>query len=782
MMDFRSQSAVMLTSTMKFQGLVFCCLLFAWNALAAWPLPDSAAARAQTRLSLAESYACSLNVWNKEIKPGAHDVKLREFHLRVEARLIEKDSSASSLPDALPSRSRFWLHRLMLQYSPDWRMVSRSSRVDSTNANIDWNRLRILKHDGRDLPITQLTPQDTLAQIDIHSTIAMSRNDLMRIAVFHFQPEAPGVYELHFQLRGKGRPAFETRQRVEFTCPLVEPQITLIKDGTLHEVSNPYIHIPLIASTFFGLQSPRPNNNETDRLFRTMFLGFMSKRLACTALPASLLTVADLSSSPDATSHLELAQQRAEYLLQVIGEKGQTLRADSPCGNSPGLPERETPPEAHRQACPSQITTRPPTPTETEFFLKLNESEVSPQWFAEENRVVPLVASPEVQRLIFEPVKIKPQEESDYVEFLCANPIPEAVLKCVRGGVIEVANVRGESCRQEMTAGAVANALRGRSSLRLDSPQMKAFLTAGEYTAGLEVAIVSSHEIIASGKIRFRVTRKQIVRDEVFALSPYDRVELTHEFDRERVARIAHEVLGAVSDNVSAASPEILVLITGHSDSLGEHRAQGVGRYYNLGLSFGRALYLKEIFSDSLLRHAEQKAYAVRTVSRQLIIPTALRESVRKHLGGSIAPGDKRSKREPATNGQPKGFVGEYSSLLIHEKARHFRAAAGGFSDALIPSADEIRARCEALRPLLPLEIVTLEISARAQKRVVKIVAVGFGAAVPFYRELQLSEELREFFCKMDYRSDEMPARIFGRDRYPAGRLMNRRVELNVIW
>ena len=93
------------------------------------------------------------------------------------------------------------------------------------------------------------------------------------------------------------------------------------------------------------------------------------------------------------------------------------------------------------------------------FFLKLNESEVSPQWFAEENRVVPLVASPEVQRVIFEPVRIKPHEESDYVEFHCANPIPEAMLKCVRSGVIEVTNVRGESCRQVMTPGDVAGAV-----------------------------------------------------------------------------------------------------------------------------------------------------------------------------------------------------------------------------------------------------------------------------------------------------------------------------------
>ena len=86
------------------------------------------------------------------------------------------------------------------------------------------------------------------------------------------------------------------------------------------------------------------------------------------------------------------------------------------------------------------------------------------------------------------------------------------------------------------------------------------------------------------------------------------------------------------------------------------------------------------------------------------------------------------------------------------------------------------------MRTLLPLEISTLELTGRGQKRLIKVAAMGFGAAVPFYRRLELSEELREIFCARDYDTDEIPADLFGRDRYPAGRLMNRRVELNVIW
>ncbi len=768
---------------MNCRSLIFCLLFNTWNVQASWPLADSAAVHVQARLSLAEVYACSLNVWNKEVKPGAHDVKLTTFHLRVEAYMITRASSAEPHSNALPARGRFWLRQLELQYAPNWRTDSTFSPGDHLNARLDWNQLRIQTSDGRDpIPIQQLTVQDTLARIDIYSGMTMSRNDLMRIGVFYFQAEAPGVYELRFQLKGKGRPAFEARHRIEFTCTLMKPQIALIKDGTLHEVRNTSIHIPLIASTFFEAQSPQPNRNETDRVFRTMFLGFMSRRLACTELPVSLLMLDDLTSNVDASTRAEQVQQRADYLLQALAGNSHAQQTGSPCVNLPTPNDHAARPHADDPACRNQIAARLPTPAEVQYYLKTNESEVSPLWFAEENRVVPLVAAPEVQRLIFEPIKITPREESDYVGFRYSNPIPEAMLKCVRSGAIEVMNVQGETCRQEIAAGDLPRVLRDGSSLWLNSPQMNAFLTAGEFAAVLKLAIFSSPEVLESDTVRFRVARKQIVRDEVFALSPYDRVDLSYELDRERVARIGREVLKAAQDPAPVTSPGILVLITGHSDSLGEHRAQGVGRHYNLGLSFGRALYLRKIFTDSVMWHATRSGFTIRMTGQQLLIPAALHESVRKHLGRVIEPGSKGSNGTAGTNGQENSLMEEYLNLLIHEKARHFRVETENLSFAPIPSAEEIIARCESLRPLLPLEIVTLEISAHGRKMVIRTVAIGFGAAVPFYRELRVSEELREVFCKMDYRAEEMPAYLFGRDRYPAGRLMNRRVEVNVIW
>ena len=255
-----------------------------YHGLRAWPrlrtCLSSAALRGESRSFMAPA-ARALS--------GAHDVKLTAFHLHVEARKIAGDSSAESHSNAQSARGRFWLSRLELQYTPNWRLDFPPAPGDGST-RVDWNQLKIHLGEGRDpIPIQQLTVGDTLVQLDIYSSMTMSRNDLMRIGVFYFQAEAPGVYELRFELKSKGRPAFATRHRIEFICVTVKPQIALVKDGALHEVSNAYVHIPLIASTFFEAQSPQPNHNETDRVFRAMFLGFMSNRLACTNLQASFL-------------------------------------------------------------------------------------------------------------------------------------------------------------------------------------------------------------------------------------------------------------------------------------------------------------------------------------------------------------------------------------------------------------------------------------------------------------------------------------------------------------
>jgi hypothetical protein len=82
----------------------------------------------------------------------------------------------------------------------------------------------------------------------------------------------------------------------------------------------------------------------------------------------------------------------------------------------------------------------------------------------------------------------------------------------------------------------------------------------------------------------------------------------------------------------------------------------------------------------------------------------------------------------------------------------------------------------------MPAAVTSLEFTLGEQQRYVHFISTGMGAAVPFYRRLKRREELREIFCHMGFTEGEMPEAFFGNDAYPSGRLMNRRVELNVIW
>lgn len=761
----------MLKEGAKLRRFVFFCLLCILPAKTfSQAATQKTAGIAPPRLSLAEAYACTLNVWNRETRPGSQDVKLTEFRLRVEAVFVEQDSAPKPPVYGAP-RFRFWLRKLDLQYLPGWQLASEQQGGSATRS--DWHKLKIRVHAGRELPLTELTAQDTLAQIDIHSTIAMSRNDLMRLGVFNFHPGAPGLFELRFQLERGQRVVFQSRQRLEFYCPPERLHLTLARDGALHEVGNSAIYIPLVASTFFEPQTARPNQNETDRLFRSIFWGYMAKRLACDSLPASLLALDDFTSGLDAATRLRLAQERAECLLQTL-----TAVSGQRCAEKAGS-EHEHASAAGGSACRHAVSIRSATPAETRHYIKANESQVSPQWFAEENRVAPLVASPEIQRLIFAPIALKPLEQSDYIEFSCSGQFDETANACWRGGVIEVTNAAGAQSRQEIAPEVLRRAVRGQGTLRLDAPEMNAFLTAGEYTAILKWPGGPATGGAASNAVRFRVTRKQIVRDEVFALSPYDRVELTYELDRERVSRISRDLINAMQNE--ASPPEVLVLITGHSDSLGEHRAEGMGRNYNLGLSFGRALHLKKIFLDSLAAFASQKGFQRRTLSRRAFIPVALMESVRKHLSATPASDEALPANGSAAHAAAGDDVHEnYLSLVFHEKARHFNVHDGDSSSP--PSAREILSRCAALRSLIPMEISQNEILTASNRFVVTAISAGLGAAVPFYRQLELSGELQEILCRMGYLPAEMPRHLFGKDNYPAGRLMNRRVELNVIW
>jgi hypothetical protein len=768
-------------------------LLLALNLAAAF-LPRAALAaqgEGQTitkSVSVTEAYACSLNVWNRETRVGEQDQKLTEFRI-----VLRADYLGSSLregkrePERAAARGRFRVKQLELKYFKDWPGPQSQLAAQEVSESVDWSKLKIRANaeTAEELPLLQFPRDSALAQVVLHSTLAMARNDLMRIGQFEFVATQAGVYELHFQLWRKRRVTFEAREVIEFRCPEERPQLAVVKAGVLHQMRIPYIHIPLVASTFFETGSELWNQNPTDRIFRSVFWGLAAKRLACSSLGAQLLLLDDPTAESSPPARLELANRRAQTLLRLVREKAALFHSNTPCENMARARNDETNGRAQAIPCTTGITIETPWPGQSQVFIKSIGSEVSPKWFAEENRVVPLVASIAAQRTVFQPLKLKPLEDSDDVELRCEKALPPSLSGCVRFAEIEIANEQGEKQKQKISWKDLQAASQNGRPMRLDSQAMREFLRPGKYRARLLLHTSFVDSVLAGAAAEFTIERRNIVRDEVFALAPYDRADLIYALDHERIADLSREILRTVRDSLTANASELFVLITGHSDSLGEHRAKGVGRDYNLSLSFARAVYLRRLLGDSLFAHAAQINLAASASAELLFIPPALRESVGKNVNNpAILEVFKRPNCSGAGPACTEETLQSHLEMLITEKVRHFKAGLVQESakHAGVPTAAEVRNNIAALRALLPMEVATFEFSPGGQTRYVHLVSTGFGAAVPFYRRLEVSEELQEVFCRMGFGPQETPGFFFGKDAHPSGRLMNRRVELNMVW
>lgn len=762
-------------------------LLFALNLVAAL-LPGRALAQKSepqivTRsLNVREAYACSLNVWNRQTLDGEHERKLSELSIILRAQYLGSSLREREAPSGEP-RGSFRLQRLELKYFRNWPGGENETGVQEISENVDWDKLKIRVDTPKEetVALLRLPPEKELPQVTLHSTLAMARNDLMRIGAFAFVPEQAGVYELRYQVLHKRRVTFEKSELLEARCPEIRPRLVVLNAGVLHQVRVPKIQMPLVASTFFEPGSEQWNQNASDRVFRSVFWGLTAKRLACRPLTAKLLLLEDPTSSLGSPAQFELANRRALTLMRLFEEKAPLFRSGAPCANL--LSGRNG--HAPRDTCVNRLVIDTPWPGQSQVFIKAGVSGVSPEWFAQENRVVPLVASLEAQRVIFEPLKLKPLEESDEIELRCENGLPEAVVNCVRRAQLEVANAAGETRLQPVSLESLQAAARGERTLRLDSAEMREFLRQGKFSARLLWQTSAADSLLRGEATAFTIERRNIVRDEVFALSPYDRADLIYALDHERIANLSREILRTVRDSLSAKSSEIFVLITGHSDSLGEHRAKGLGRDYNLGLSFRRAIYLRELLTDSLKAHAAEQGTAVRARRETYYIPSALRESVSRHVNNPVIL--EILKRPNCAETEPECASANLQShldLLIEEKVRHFKAglAQENLQLADVPSAKTVRAHIAALRALLPVEVVTYEFASAAGPRYLHFISTGFGAAAPFYRRVEVAGELEEVFCRMGFKPEEYPAFFFGKDAHPTGRLMNRRVELNMVW
>jgi hypothetical protein len=310
---------------------------------------------------------------------------------------------------------------------------------------------------------------------------------------------------------------------------------------------------------------------------------------------------------------------------------------------------------------------------------------------------------------------------------------------------------------------------------------MQRFLQQGRYTAQLRLTVGCPEREIWSNSASFFIERRlNVIRDEIFALNQYDQPVFTYEFDYERVDSLAHVVLQTTRDtllyNPSLQPPDALVLISGHACVLGE----SISRLYNLGLSFGRALYLRNLLLESIRKQSSKYGMEVQTgaelcTAKRLVGKFVHNPEITKLLNGCFQ----------ATDGKAlEGIYEGYLDRIIREKVRHFESQPATSVRWLqdVPHAAEIRRGIEEIKNLLPGNLLTVALKRGGKTVNVHFVAVGFGVAVPFYRHFTMPDKMREAFRTMGFGEADIPASFYGDDQYPAGRLMNRRVEVNLIW
>ncbi|MDZ7266995.1 MAG: hypothetical protein ONB48_05515 [candidate division KSB1 bacterium] len=705
------------------------------------------------RLPLTQTYACTLNVWNRETQAGGKDLPLTAFRLTVAATRREQPGSA-----ACPSaKSRFWLDHWTLQYVRHWQPGG-SGRVEQ--GEVDWNKLRIRTDAGSETfkTVRQLSPRDTLARLELYSEIAMGRNDLLRLGIFHFQPDRPGVYALHFTLQRGQTVTFSTVRRIEFFCPEPAPQLTLLHAVSIDTARANYRHLPLVASTFFEADSDRPNQNDTDRSLHSLFLGMVAQRLARQPLQGDFLVLEDPLLPADRATQLRRATSRAQFLLSWIERSARTLQKANACaGGQEAGAGGET-------ASAFGLGLREASAAEQEIYLKRAPSEVSPQWFAEENRVVPLVFAPAAQQLVFAPVRLAHDFSADCATFRLSQLDTLLLGACLQGAELVVTDVAGHTLTQRLSPAELRELCRPQKILALRSPAWWRFLKPGKYTASLRLNTACETGLATSNAITFDVPAP---RAEIFTFSPYDRVELCYDIDRERVTAIGAEIVQSVREHLTLPTSRTLVFITGHSDSLGEHRRDGRGSQYNLDLSFRRARHLAALLQTALAEQARRAGLELRIIN--------------EHLPGNgpSRPPQLAAHARPVVQAGTNGRHPGYRELIIAEKLRAFDEMP---VTPRVPARREIENRIAAIRDRLPMETVHLQLSDRDHSRDLAIVIAGFGVTVPFHRRLEEAPEVVEAFCVMGYKPQDIPRAIFGDDAHPAGRFLNRRAELHVIW
>ncbi len=746
------------------------------------------------------AYKLPIGVKSVEIKSGPKKTELEGFYLTVTASYLGAPypnnlAEAHALPALAPQPRENWFRRNIhdeLQYLvfPQLRGDCQPDPAlwqnQRSQVQIQWGQTKKLLH--------ELSDAEAFGDFSILSTAKMKQDDIISMSSFFLKPTQPGLYRIVLALYRvhQQQPMLDALQEtrrvyVYFSCPDYQPQLMVQGEGTIQLQESKYnIHLPIVNNVFFEEDEPaRFAANRTDSLFRAMLFGRAVERLACDARePLQLLLFPDPLAHAkyyDPERSLAISRSRAEHLQFALDGLTHAFHAGQKCGaGSSGA----------RRSCALQFVRAEDRSGELyEAYIKHDESRREPVKFREENRVVPLETRNAFDdSLLFAPLVIKPKEYPRHVEVTLNIGNRDALAaQCLEAGWVTVTSVkRGQVSPPLHLTPPQLQALREDSlAFRLDTLE-SFFSESGEYAAQLSLRSSFTETVLNSKSVAFRVKAQAILLDEIFALSPYDNATFKYQYDSRRIPQIIHLLLNKADSMLAqnSASDTIVaqVLISGHTDTLAEHK----GPYYNLGLSFRRAqaardsllfhlrfLAPKQEFILEAGPHPEESYVSDDMQQRMRSLPHAKEATQAFFQSLQIAP--RRS-----TN------LAQRYDFLKFDRLRHFRLPPE-VEPRIPPALDSLKVarRIDEVAKDVAQSYLLAVLRKGKKRLMVHFVAAGFGDKIPFYRRMHITPEYQRMLCAGGYARPvplDQIDEIYANDSHPAGRVMNRRIEVSLIF
>ncbi|MGH7454446.1 MAG: hypothetical protein ACRENG_24035, partial [bacterium] len=324
-----------------------CVMTMGWLCLAAW---NDQIVMATTRqagtdqakadsLGLGDFRTLHLTVLNKEVEPGTKDVKLKNFNLTVRAyRLSAMDNPVENLKNLPAVTSKWFQVRNQVSRYYHW-----NDKTQTSEENSDYVQGHQQKLTCNGIAVSDLSPGEAFAVLEIRSQVEMARNDSLFIGEFRFQPDQPGLYRLLWQVSRNRQVTDTLVQHVYFKCPPYILTLQVKNDRLLHHIGYDRFGIPLVTSAFFEAHSEAISANEPDRIFRNTFIATTAKRIACEKYLGELPILYDKTAQESP----ELGKTRAEQLQALLQAMTRSMADDG-------------------QACEATFTVRAAKPEEWE--------------------------------------------------------------------------------------------------------------------------------------------------------------------------------------------------------------------------------------------------------------------------------------------------------------------------------------------------------------------------------------------------------------------------------